>query len=130
MNNKNFQTFFDCGFSKVRAGTFNTNKNNEAFYSESKFFTDQSNLVLKIQKIITSLEKDSNEYIDNINLMIDSPKMFSIGISLSKKIDGSKLKKTNIQFLVQEAKQQIMTHHSNQNIAHIIINNYKIDGIN
>ena len=27
MNNKNFQTFFDFGFSKVRAGTFNTNNN-------------------------------------------------------------------------------------------------------
>ena len=40
---------------------------------------------------------------NNINLMIDSPKMLSIGISISKKLDGSKLKKTNIQFLVQEA---------------------------
>ena len=72
MNNKNFQTFFDCGFSKIRAGTFNSNNNEEAFYAESEFFTDQSNLELKIQKIITSLEKDTNEYIDNINLMIDS----------------------------------------------------------
>ena len=23
MGNLNFQTFFDCGFSKIRAGTFN-----------------------------------------------------------------------------------------------------------
>ncbi len=130
MNNKNFQIFFDCGFSKVRAGTFNTNNNNETFYSESEFFTDHSNLEFKIQKIITSFEKDTNEYINNISLMIDSPKMLSVGISLSKKLDGSKLKKTNIQFLVQEAKQQVLKHYTNHNIAHIIINNYKIDGIN
>ena len=130
MNNKNFQTLFDCGFSKVRAGTFNTNNNNETFYSESEFFTDHSNLEFKIQKIITSFEKDTNEYINNISLMIDSPKMLSVGISLSKKLDGSKLKKTNIQFLVQEAKQQVLKHYTNHNIAHIIINNYKIDGIN
>ena len=88
MNNKNFQTFFDCGFSKVRAGTFNIDNKAQAFYAESEFFTDQSNLELKIQKIVTSLEKDTNEYIDNINLMIDSPKMLSIGISISKKLDG------------------------------------------
>ena len=69
MNNVNFQTFFDCGFSKVRAGTFNINNSDEAFFSDSDFFIDQSNLELKIQKIITSLEKDSNEYIDNIILM-------------------------------------------------------------
>jgi cell division protein FtsA len=129
MNNKNFQTFFDCGFSKVRAGTFNINNNSEAFYAESEFFTDRSNLELKIQKIVTSLEKDSNEYINNISLMIDSSEMLSVSISLSKKLDGSKLKKTNIQFLVQEAKQQILKYYVNHNIAHIIINNYKVDGV-
>ena len=130
MSNKNFQTFFDCGFSKIRAGTFNTSNNNESFYVSSEFFTDRSNLELKIQKIIIALEKDSNEYIDNISLMIDSPKMLSVGISLSKKLDGFKLKQSNIQFLVQEAKQQILKYYVNHNIVHIIINNYKIDGIN
>ena len=129
MNNENFLTFFDCGFSKIRAGTFNRNNNKEAFYADSEFFIDRSNLELKIQKIITCLEKKSNEYIDNISLMIDSPKMFSVGISLSKKLDGSKLKQANIQFLVQEAKQQILKYYPNHNIAHIIINNYKINGI-
>ena len=129
MSDKNFQTFFDCGFSKVRAGTFNRNNNKESFFADSEFFTDRSNLELEIQKIITSLEKDSNEYIDNVSLMIDSPKMLSVGISLSKKLDGLKLKKSNIQFLVQEAKQQILKYYINHNIAHIIINNYKIDGV-
>ena len=129
MNNKYFQTYFDCGFSKVRAGTFNTNNNNEAFYAESEFFTDRSNLELKIQKIIASLEKDTDEYINNINLMIDSPGMLSVGISLSKKLDGFRLKQENIQFLVQEAKQQILDYYVNHNIVHIIINNYKIDGV-
>ena len=129
MNNVNFQTFFDCGFSKVRAGTFNIDNNNEAFYAESEFFTNRSNLELKIQKIITSLEKDSNEYIDNINLMIDSPKMLSISISISKKLDGSKIKQANIQFLIQEAKQLILKYYINYNITHIIINKYKIDNI-
>jgi cell division protein FtsA len=129
MNGKKFQTFFDCGSSKVRAGIFNKDDKNEAFYSESEFFTDQSNLDLKIQKIITSFEKDTNEYIDNIDLMIDSPKMFSIGISMSKKLDGSNLKQTNVQFLIQEAKQQVLKYYTNYNIIHIIINNYKIDDV-
>jgi cell division protein FtsA len=128
MSNKNFQTFFDCGFSKIRAGTFNTDNNKGAFCAESEFFTDRSNLESKIKEIIVSLEDNSNEYINSVNLMIDSPKMLSIGISLSKKLDGSKLKQENIKFLVQEAKQQILKYYTNHNIAHIIINNYKIDG--
>jgi len=129
MNKENFQTFFDCGFSKIRAGTFNKNSKEEVFYAESGFFTDRSNLELKIQKIITSLEKDSNEYIDSVSLMIDNSKMLSVGISLSKKLDEPKLNKKNIQFLVQDAKQQILKHYTNYNIIHIIINNYKIDNV-
>ena len=81
MNNKNFQTFFDFGFSKIRAGTFNTNNQNESFYLDSKFFTDRSNLELKIQKIVTSLEKKSNEYIDNISLMIVTLNWFIIWVA-------------------------------------------------
>ena len=129
MNNKNFQVYFDCGFSKVRAGIFNKDDLDEAFYSESRFFTDHLSLDLEIQKIITSFEKDTSEYIENISLMLDSPKMLSIGISISKKLDGLKLKQDTIQFLIQEAKQQILKYYENYDIAHIIINNYKIDDV-
>ena len=98
MSNKNFKTFFDCGFSKIRAGTFNVDKDEEVFYIESEFFKDRSNLELKIKEIIVALESSSDEYIDSVNLMIDSSKMLSVGISLFKKLDGSKLKQENIKF--------------------------------
>ena len=129
MSKKKFQTFFDCGFSKIRAGIFNKDDKSEAYYAESEFFTDQSNLDLKIQKIIASFEKETNEYIDNVNLMVDSQKMISIGISISKKLDGSNLRQNNVQFLIQEAKQQILKYYTDYSIIHIIINNYKIDGV-
>ena len=128
MSNKNFQTFFDCGFSKIRAGTFNTNNERDAFFVESEFLTDRSKLELKIKEIIVSLESNSNKFINSINLMLDSPKMLSINISLFKKLYGSKLKQENIKFLIQEAKQEILKHYTSHDIAHIIINNYRIDG--
>ena len=43
MNNRNFQTYFDCGFSKIRAGTFNEENPKEVFYTESEFL-----LIIKI----------------------------------------------------------------------------------
>ena len=129
MSDKNFQTFFDCGSSKIRAATFNIDNDNDAYFTESEFLKDNISLELKIKEIVNSLERDSNKYINSVNLMIDSPKMLSISISLSKKLDGSKLKKENIKFLVQEAKQEILKYYTGYNIAHIIINNYKIDGV-
>ncbi|MDB9738811.1 cell division protein FtsA [Candidatus Pelagibacter sp.] len=128
MSNKKFQTFFDCGFSKIRAGTINIDNDKDVFCVESEFFTDRSKLESQIKKIIVILEDKSDEYINNINLMTDSSEMLSVGISLSKKLDGSKLKQENIKFLVQEAKQQILKYYIDHSIAHIIINNYKIDG--
>jgi len=129
MNNKNYDIYFDCGFSKLRAGALKKLNLNQTFYTESKFLYDHLDIDLEIKKIITLLEKSTNEYIDDINLMIDSPKMLSIGISISKKIDDSELRKEDIQFLVQKAKQQILKHYKDQNIVHIIINNYNIDKI-
>ena len=127
--NKNFKVYLDCGFSRIRAGAFNQDNANEIFFTESKFFFNQSDIDLEIQKIITCLEKKTDQYIDDVNLMIDSSKMISIGISLAKKLDGAKLKKEDVQFMIQEAKQQISKNYRNKNIVHIIINNYKINNI-
>ena len=129
MSSDNYQIYFDCGFSKLRAGAFNKIDLRETFNAESNFFFDHTDIDLEIQEIITFLEKNTNEYVDNINLMIDSSKMQSIGISVFKKIDELQLRQEDIQFLVQEAKQQILKYYNNQSIVHIIINNYKIDDI-
>ncbi len=126
----NYQIYFDCGFSKLRASAVNKNDLSKVFYKESKFLFDHTELDSEIQKIITYLEKNTNEYIDDVNLMIDSSKTLSIGISISKKIDESKLRQEDIQFLILDAKQQILKNYNNHNIVHIIINNYKIDNTN
>ena len=48
-----------------KALRFNKENKDEAFFCESEFFTNQSNLELKIEKIISSHEKDTNEDTSN-----------------------------------------------------------------
>ena len=129
MNNKNFKTYFDCGSSRIRAGSFNNDQSNNNHFIKSKFLFDHLDMESEIQKIVSYLEKNINEYIEDVNLMIDSPKMYSIGISVSKKLEGSKLKQEDVKFLVRQANQQILKHYKGQDITHIIIDSYKIDGI-
>ena len=50
MSDKKFQTIIDCGFSKIRAGTFNEEGANKPFFIESNFYTDKSNFRLEIKK--------------------------------------------------------------------------------
>ena len=129
MNNKKFEVYFDCGTSKIRAGAFNKIKPKSFFCVESKFFSNHDILDSEIQQIVSNLEEKTKEYLDDVNLMIDSPEMLSIGISISKKLDESKLNKDDIKFLIQDAKQQVLRNHSKQVVTHIIIKNYKIDNI-
>ena len=129
MNNKNFDIYFDFGSSKIRANAFNKNDITNSFYFESNHFYNQLNTELEIEKIISGLEKKTNEYVDGISLIADSTEMLSVGISLSKKFDGSNLKKKDVQFLIQDAKQQILRNYLDKNIIHIIIKNYKIDDV-
>ena len=44
MKNKNFEIYFDCGTSKVRAGAFSKDNPKEVFYEETDFFIDHSNI--------------------------------------------------------------------------------------
>ncbi|MBD1157109.1 cell division protein FtsA [Pelagibacterales bacterium SAG-MED20] len=129
MKSKNFEVYLDCGLSKIRAGVFSTHNPKDKFYHESNFLNDHSNIEKEIQKIISSLEEKTNEYLKDVTLMIDSPKMISIGVSISKKLDGSRLQKEDVQFLIQDAKQQILRSYFNQSIVHIIIKNYTIDNV-
>ena len=130
MSNKNYEIYFDCGSSKIRAAAFNKNDLKNSFHYEGDFFFDEIRIKQEIQKIVSLLEKKNKEYLEEINLMIDSPDMLSVGISISRKLDGSKLKKEDIQFLVQDANQQILKNYINHNVTHVIIKNYKIDNIN
>ncbi len=129
MSNKIFQVYLDCGSSKIRAGAFKKNNTENSFYCESNFLHDHENIDSEIEKIIFYLERNTKEYLNDVNLIIDSAKMLSVGISVYKKIDGSKLSKEDIQFLIQDAKQQVLRNYFDQNIIHTIIKNYKIDNI-
>ena len=127
MSNKKHDVYFDLGSSKIRAGAIDKDNHSNNFYCESNFFFDQLNIEEELQKIIYNLEKHTKKYVNEISLMVDNPKMISIGISISKKIDGLRFKKEDIQFLIQDSKQQIISNYNSMNIIHIIIKNYKID---
>ena len=127
MNNKNFDVYFDYGSSKIRAAAFNKDKSINNFYYEGNYFSDYTKAKSEIEKIILNLEKNTNEYLDSINLMVDSSEAMSVSLSLAKKFDGLKLEKEDVQFLIQDIKQQVLKNYQNHKIIHIIVKNYKID---
>tara|TARA_B100000767_G_scaffold219111_1_gene207145 strand:- start:1935 stop:3062 length:1128 start_codon:yes stop_codon:yes gene_type:complete len=137
MSNKNFDTYLDFGSSQIRAASFNKNDKDLCNLSES-FCTsnldikklDLTNVDTTIEKIITDLEKKNDEHLNEIYLMVDSPNVLSISLAVSKVNDEMILTKQQIEYLIQDAKQQIKSSYPENEIIHIIIQNYQIDQTN
>ena len=101
MTNKNFEVIVDFGSSTIRGAAFNKNNVSKNFVFESKVHSNNENLENEVEKIIIDLEKSTSEYINNVYVMVDSPEMISINLSISKNLDGSNLQKEDVQFLIQ-----------------------------
>lgn len=136
MNNKNFDIYLDIGASKIRAAGFDTNESNQIFFLENNCLTslkinqlDLSTIDKTLEKTVLEIEKKTGEFLDNVNLMIDSPDALSVSLSVLKKSDKKFLIKKDIEFLIQDAKQQIINGYQDKNIIHVIVTNYKINDI-
>jgi len=136
MIKKNFDIYLDIGASKIRAAGFEHNDNNQIFSLENNCLThlkiNQLDLSITdkiLEKTILQIEKKTGEYLNNINLMLDSPDVLSISLSVLRKNEKKFLIKEDIEYLIQDAKQQIINGYQDKNIIHIVINNYKVNNV-
>ena len=94
----NYRTLIDFGSSKIRVGVLDNQNTGKFFFLDKEC---QSNLKIKelnisqskeiIYDLIQKMEKKYGTHLDNVNLMIDTPDLFSIDISIKKKFDKKKL---------------------------------------
>ena len=134
MNEKSLNVFIDFGSSKIRLGAYNKENSKNIFTSESDCI---SNLSLKnfdinncnktIKDLVRLAEKKIDKHIKNINLMIDTPDMFSIDISIKKNSDGKKYSKNDINSLLNESKILIQKNYINKKIVHMIVKKFIFD---
>ena len=134
MNEKSLNVFIDFGSSKIRLGIYNkeTSKNIVILekdcisnFNLNNFDIKNSNEIIK--DLIKSAEKKINNHIKNINLMIDTPDMFSIDISIKKNSDSRQYSKNDIKSLLNEAKSLVQKNYLNKKIVHMIVKKFIFD---
>jgi cell division protein FtsA len=81
-----------------------------------------------IRSCISSAEKKAKISLKKINVVLEQPDFLCTKFSKSKKIDGSKIHKDDIEFLLKEAKKQLVLNDKKQSIIHIFNYNYIVDG--
>ena len=81
-----------------------------------------------IRSCISSAEKEAKISLKKINVVFEQPDFLCTKFSKRKKIDGSKIHKEDIEFLLKESKKQLTLNDKNQSIIHIFNHNYIVDG--
>jgi len=81
-----------------------------------------------IRSCISDAEKKAKILIKKIIVVVEQPEFLCTKLSKRRKIDGSKIKKYDIDFLLKEAKKQVTHNDENQSIIHIFNHNYIVDG--
>ena len=77
---------------------------------------------------ISIAEKKAKIILKKINVILEEPEFLSTKFSKNKKINGSKIHKDDIDFLLKEAKKQLILNDKNHSIIHIFNHNYIVDG--
>ncbi len=81
-----------------------------------------------IRTCISIAEKKAKISLRKINVVFEQPDFLCTKFSKHKKIDRSKIHKDDIEFLLKEAKKQLILNDKMQSIIHIFNHNYIVDG--
>ena len=119
----NFDAIIDVGSKNLKLGVFNNENKN--IYSAKKIINDTLEKSLNI--LVRDAEKYLSSHIDDVVVLYDSPKYYSLEISIKKVFDYSTSIKKVYNNLIQEAHFLISQNNFKDQIIHLIINNIIVD---
>jgi len=138
MNSENPIGIIELGNVNIKCLIFNIKDNNDSeILSTSITSSDgfHNGTVVNLAKAtkairfcIGAAEKHAKVLLKKINVVFEEPEFLSTKFSKHKKINGSKIQKDDIDFLLKEAKKQLILNDKRQSIIHIFNHNYIVDG--
>ena len=128
----------ELGDSNLKCLIFKINENNDSEILSVTVTSSEgiyNDVVMNLEKAsdsirmsISAAEKKAKVSLKKINVIFEQPDFLCTRFSKQKKIDGSKIHRRDIEFLLKEAKKQLMLNDKDQSIIHIFNHNYIVDG--
>ena len=137
MNFKDPVGVIELGNLNIKCVIFRINDNKAEILSTSVIPSEgiHNDIVVNIAKAskairscISNAEENAKISLKKINVVFEQPDFLCTTFSKSKKINGSKIQKSDIEFLLKEAKKQLVLNDSKKSIIHIFNYNYIVDG--
>lgn len=137
MSSENVIGIVELGNINIKCLIFKTDNNkfeilSAAITPSSGFHNDAVINLAKasdsIRVCINNAEKKANVFLKKISVIFEQPEFLCTKFSKNIKIDGSQIQKDDIEFLLKEAKRQLILNDRKQSLIHIFNHNYIVDG--
>ena len=138
MNSEDLIGIIELGNINIKCLIFKIKNNNESEILSTSITSSEgihNGVVVNLTKAskairscISIAEKKAKILLKKINVVLEGPEFLSTKFTKYKKINGSKIHKDDIDFLLREAKKQLILNDKKQSIIHIFNHNYVVDG--
>jgi len=138
MNSEDSIGIIELGSVNLKCIIFRINNNNDSEILSATTTPSegiQNDVVMNLKKAsdsirlaISTAEKKAKVSLKKIHVIFEQPDFLCTRFSKHKKIDDSKIHRSDIEFLLNEAKKQLILNDKNQSIIHIFNHNYIVDG--
>ena len=131
MTKKEFETFIYIGVDKILICVFSEMDSKILYQKESKFielnhYRDENKIINFLSENIFKIEKQLNQFIYDINLIIVSNQFQLINLSTKQNIYGE-VKKKNQLNLLKDLENYILDSYPDYLLVHYLINHYLFD---
>ena len=140
MDSKTLVAIIDLGSENIKCAIFKINSDGSSEILSTSIIKSQGINNCKIlnldkasnaiRRCVTEAEKKGQVTLKKINVVLEQPEFLCTKLSKSRKIGGSKIQHEDIEFLLKEAKKQVLLNDKMQSIIHIFNHNYVVDGKN
>tara|TARA_A100000164_G_C21934269_1_gene787231 strand:- start:2158 stop:3309 length:1152 start_codon:yes stop_codon:yes gene_type:complete len=119
-----FETIIDFGSKNLKLGVFNKESKN--------IYSSEQKIIVSVEKSLNNLVKDAEKFlsahIENVVVLYDSSKFYSLDISIKKVFDNEMSIKKVYDNLIEEAHFFISQNNFQDQIIHSVINSIVVDG--
>ena len=131
MTEKNFESFMYIGADKILICIFSKTDSKLLYKNEYKFSelnnqTDEIRIINFLTDNIFIIEKQLNQFVTGLNLIINSNRFQLINLSIKQNIYDEVTKKDQINIL-NDLKNYVQDNYLNYTIIHYLINHYLLD---
>jgi len=131
MTEEDFETFMYIGTKKMLICVFSKIDSKILYKNESKILElnnhiDENRIVNFLSENIFKIEKQLNQFINDISLIIDNNQFQLIDVSIKQNIYGEANKK-NLLNLIKDLKNYIFDSYNDCTLIHYVVNHYLFD---